>query len=169
MDDQATSATTLQASYIAACILVAVLVHKISWLDLRSLKRLSERYRRGAGTAEPISASASAPDLFERPDLGAMLSLLVIIGTALAALIGWRIPAEIERLYGAGASFGILFPSVEMTTIGRAAQVVGAICFGLVALRLLRVLVWFAAAGLACTAGAGAVSYVFELNLFGFF
>ncbi len=109
------------------------------------------------------------PDLIDRPDLGAMLNLLVIVGTALAMLVGWRVPAEIERLYGAGASFGLLFPHVEMTTIGKAAQVVGTVCLGLIALRLLRILVFFAAAALIALGCVAAVEYVFDLDLFRLF
>ena len=93
----------------------------------------------------------------------------VAIQTGLAVLVGWRVPAEIERIYGGGASFGILFPSVEMTTLGKGAQVVGAVCLGLIALRLLRVLVVFAAAGMAGVGGLAALNYVFDLNLLGLF
>lgn len=98
-----------------------------------------------------------------------MLNILVILGAGLSMLIGWRVPAEIERIYGSGASFGLLFPSVEMTTLGKGAQVVCAICLGLIALRLLRLLVVFAAAGMICATGVAAINYVFDLNLFAVF
>lgn len=77
----------------------------------------------------------------EGPGTGAVLHLLVILGTALAGLIGWRIPAEIERIYGDGAGFGLIFPNVEMPGTGRLAQVVGVVCFALIALRLLRLII----------------------------
>lgn len=75
------------------------------------------------------------------PGTGAILHLLVILGTALAGLVGWRIPAEIERIYGDGAGFGLIFPNVEMPGTGRLAQVVGVVCFALIALRLLRLII----------------------------
>jgi hypothetical protein len=56
-----------------------------------------------------------------------------------------------------------------MTTLGKSAQVIGTVCLGLVALRLLRLLVIFAAAGLAALGCIAALNYVFELNLFGLF
>ena len=79
-------------------------------------------------------------------------------------LIGWRIPAEIERIWGSGAGFGLIFPNVEMTTLGRLAQVVGVVCFGLIALRLLRILVLFAATGVAGVGGFAAFDYVLQLG-----
>jgi hypothetical protein len=121
-----------------------------------------DKSRDGAG-------ESSAADLLDRPDLGALLNLLIIIGTGLAMLVGWRVPAEIERIYGGGASFGLLFPQVEMTTLGKGAQVIGTVCLGLVALRLLRLLVYFAAAALIGLGCLAAINYVFDVDLLGLF
>ena len=149
------AAAALQLAYMAVAVGAAVLIYRSPLFDLRSL-------RRRAGVDE--DARATPLDLMERADLSALLNLLVIVGAGLALLIGWRIPAEIERIYGGGASFGLLFPSVDMTMTGRLAQVVGAVAFGLIALRLLRILVLFAAAGMAGFAGLGALDYVLELG-----
>lgn len=147
------NAPLLHWLYIGGCVLAALLVCRLRIFDLRSL-----RGRRGEEDAY------SGFDLFERPDIGAVVGLLVIGGTLIAMLIGWRIPAEIERVWGGGARFGLIFPNVEMTTAGRLAQVVGAVCFGLIALRLLRILVLFAAAGLCGGAGLAGVDYVLQLG-----
>ena len=149
------SAPALHLTYIAVCIGVLVLVHRAPAFDLRSLRRRISSDER----AEPPRF-----DLLERPDLGAVLGLLVIGGTMIAMLIGWRVPAEVERIWGQGASFGLIFPNVDMTMLGRLAQVVGVVCFGLVALRLLRILVLFAAASLGGAGGIAALDYVFQLG-----
>ena len=106
------NAGLLHAAYIGACLIALALVYRLRVFDLRSLKRSESE------------DEAARFDLFDRPDLGAVVGLLVIGGTVIAMLIGWRIPAEIERIWGGGARFGIIFPSVDMTLIGRLAQVV---------------------------------------------
>lgn len=163
------NAPMLHIAFMGACILGLVIVYTVPFFDLRSLKRMAMRRIAKAGADEMKSADQTGivGDMLDRPDLGAILNLLIIIGTGLAMLVGWRVPAEIERIYGSGASFGILFPSVEMTTLGKAAQVVGLVCLGLIALRLLRLLVLFAAAGVAGVGGLAAFNYVFDLNLLG--
>jgi hypothetical protein len=145
------TAPPLLSGYIAACLVGLVLVYRLGIFDLRSLRRAD-------------GDDVRKLDLFERPDLGALVNILVIGGAALAIVVGWRIPAEIERIYGSGAHFGILFPDVEMTTLGRAAQVVGMVSFGMIALRLLRILVMFAAAAMLGVGGFAAFDYVFQLG-----
>ena len=149
------TAPPLLSGYIAACIVAVVLVYRLRIFDLRSLR---------ARTQAREGEARHLPDLLDRPDLGALVNVLVIGGAGLAIIVGWRIPAEIERLYGGGAGFGLLFPDVEMTTLGRAAQVIGMVSFGMIALRLLRLLVMFAAAALLGTGGLAALDYVFQLG-----
>ena len=164
------SAPMLHLAFMALCVVMLIVVYTVPLFDLRSLKRMARRRMQQALSDNDAAGGVPQPeDPLDRPDLGAILNLLVIVGTGLAILVGWRVPAEIERIYGGGASFGILFPSVEMTTLGKATQVVGAICLGLIALRLLRVLVVFAAAGMAGVGGLAALNYVFDLQLFGLF
>ena len=164
------SAPMLHLIFMVVCVLLLVVVYTIPWFDLRSLRQMARRrMQRALSDDDAAGGVAQAADPLDRPDLGAILNLLVIVGTGLAILVGWRVPAEIERIYGGGASFGILFPSVEMTTLGKGAQVVGAVCLGLIALRLLRLLVVFAAAGMAGAGGLAALNYVFDLNLLGLF
>lgn len=164
--DQFLTAPMLHGAFMGLCLVSLGVVYWVPWFDLRSLKRMALRRARSRAVDGDERDPPRAMDVFDRPDLGAILNLLVIIGTGLAMLVGWRVPAEIERIYGSGASFGLLFPSVEMTTLGKGAQVVGTVCLGLIALRLLRLLVVFAAAGMAGLGGLAAVNYVFDLNLF---
>ena len=93
------------------------------------------------------------------------MHLLVFGGTATAALIGWRIPAEIERLYGDGAGFGLIFPNVTMPMLGRAAQVIGALTFALIALRLLRLIVPLMSILLILLGVVLAIEYVLDLSI----
>lgn len=165
------TAPVLHLIFMISCVVVLTIIYSVPWFDLRSLKRMAVRraLKSSHDDDKDTANSGVVADMFDRPDLGAILNLLVIAGTGLAILVGWRVPAEIERIYGSGASFGILFPSVEMDTLGRGAQVVGAVCLGLIALRLLRILVVFAAAGVAGLSGVAGLNYVFELNLFALF
>lgn len=147
------NALLLHTGYIVVCLIALALVYRLPVLDLRSL--------RGSPADQEDTSRA---DMLERPDLGAVLGFLIIGGVMLAMLVGWRIPAEVERIWGQGAGFGLIFPNVEMTMPGRLAQVVGVICFGLVALRLLRILVMFAAVGIGGAGGIAAFDYVLQLG-----
>lgn len=161
--DSSQWAPMLHLTFIGGCLALLVLVYTIPLFDLRSLRQLAARRLKAGGDAEKQRGPVT--DLLDRPDLGAILNLLVVVGTGLAMLVGWRVPAEIERIYGGGASFGLLFPHVEMTTLGKGAQVIGAVCLGLVALRLLRILVYFAAAAMIALGSVLAIDYVFDVNL----
>lgn len=166
--DAPLTAPTLHMAFIAGCLALLILVYTVPVFDLRSLRRMAARRMSKAGADAEKGGPREGPvaDLLDRPDLGAILNLLVIVGTGLAMLVGWRVPAEIERIYGGGASFGLLFPHVEMTTLGKGAQVIGTVCLGLVAIRLLRILVYFAAAAMILLGCVLAIDYVFDVNLF---
>lgn len=156
--------TQLQAAYIASCLLLLMVVLFVP------------KSRRGRDEV-PVAGLNPAADKADRkllprvmrnldgPGLGAILHLLVILGTATAALIGWRIPAEIERIYGDGAGFGLIFPNVTMPTIGKAAQVIGAATFALCALRLLRIIVPLIALVSIALVAVLAFEYVFDVTL----
>ena len=157
----------LQSGYIAGCLL-AIVVCLRPWVFMRrkSKARASAKTdlriaRSTHGFRErAIEAGERGRAWMEGPGPGAVLHLLVFGGTATAALIGWRIPAEIERLYGDGAGFGLIFPNVEMPTIGRLAQVIGAFSFAFVALRFLRLLIPFFAFGAAILLVILAAQYI---------
>ena len=137
----------MQAGYIGACILALLLAYIAPvWQAARRRKRLENKPKPLASTSTAlVEAGTHAQSWVEGAGFGALLHLLVFAGTALAALVGWRIPAEIERIYGDGAGFGLIFPNVTMPMIGRLAQVVGALTFALIALRLLKLMIPFMA------------------------
>lgn len=157
----------MQAAYIACCCLALVLCLR-PWALVRSradahakpgneirIARSTHGFRH---RAQEMGEKGRA--WMEGPGPGAVLHMLVFAGTATAALIGWRIPAEIERLYGDGAGFGLIFPNVTMPTIGRLAQVIGALAFAVVALRFLRLLIPVFAVLAAITLLILAIQYV---------
>ena len=155
-------APALHLIYMAVCLGLLAMVYTVPWFDLRSLRHMALRKDASTQDNDPPRPQS---DPMERPDLGAILNLLVILGTAFAAFVGWQFPEQIEFFYGKGGSIGLWAPNVEMTPLGRAAQVVGAVCLGLVALRLLKLLVWFTAAGALGAGGVAAIDYVFDLDL----
>ena len=106
-------------------------------------------------------------DWFETNGFGTFFHILVLGGTLLLALIGWRIPAEIERIYGAGASFGLIFPKVEIGMVGRAAQVIGAFGLGFVALRAMRFFVPIITILVFAILIAMSVGYIFGIDIKG--
>ena len=112
--------------YIAVVLIAVLLVSKV----LRRNK-----------SSESEDRFIAMLDWFETRGFGTFFHLLVLGGVLLMALIGWRIPSEIERLYGNGASFGLIFPKVEIGVLGRAAQVIGAFGLGYIALRSMRFIV----------------------------
>lgn len=163
----------LQAGYIAICLVAMAIA-----LVPTSRKSADPKKRRKTGDVGLVDTTGRsrlrhhAADVgakgrawMEGPGPGAVMHLLVFVGTATAGLIGWRIPAEIERLYGDGAGFGLIFPNVTMPMIGRLAQVVGALAFAIVALRCLRFLVPVFAVLVAIAVLLLATQYVLGLPL----
>lgn len=112
------------AGYLLACLVVAVVVHAFRFFDQRALAAdLDERLR-------PLS-------FFDRPDRGLIVVVVGFLSLLAAAYLGWRLPADIQRMVMEGET--ALFASeVARGSLARGAQVVGAVCFALVALRLLR-------------------------------
>lgn len=155
----------LQAGYIAACAFALFLV----WVVPRKRMQGGEDHPVAGLDDRAHQSDRQLLPLFLRnldgPGLGAILHMLVIVGTATAGLIGWRIPAEIERIYGDGAGFGLIFPNVTMPTLGKAAQVIGAFTFALIALRLLRLIVPLMSIILLVLVSILAVEYIFDLSI----
>jgi len=134
----------LQLAFIVFCAFLLLTVFYLPARRRRLQKKRSTLRRKSVEfEPDPMDEKLGARMMkaMHGPGSGAMLHLLVILGTATCALIGWRIPAEIERIYGDGAGFGLIFPNVTMPTIGKLAQVIGAATFGACSLRMLQLLV----------------------------
>ena len=154
----------LQAGYIFACCMALFVI----WIVPRKRMHGADEPVAGLEDDDPGHDRTLLPAFLGKldgPGLGALLHMLVILGTATAALIGWRIPAEIERLYGDGAGFGLIFPNVTMPMLGRAAQVIGALTFALIALRLLRLIVPLMSILLILLGVVLAIEYVLDLSI----
>jgi len=157
--------TQLQCAYISGCaVALLAMFFRPSWRRRRAIPLEAPDVETPAIAQETAlttkSQSLNWHRWAEQPGPGALLHLLVFAGTALAALIGWRIPAEIERLYGDGAGFGLIFPNVTMPALGRFAQVLGAFTFAVVALRLLRFLIPTMALAVALCLAILAIQYI---------
>lgn len=166
----------LQAGYIGLCgiILLALLIWRrksVPEIAVEPTPAQHGRLFRRHDDPKPQTAPHSPQPATrfwtqtETPGFGTLLHLLILISIALAGLIGWRIPAEIERIYGDGASFNLIFPNVTLSSLGKAAQVIGGITFALLALRILRYLVPLIGIALLIGLGLWAIEYVFDLSL----
>lgn len=138
----------LLAGFILACLIATVIVYAFNALDLSRFVRTGDAREGGEG-------------FFEYPDHALLILICGLIGLLVLAILGWRIPQEVERLYGAGGTFRWLVPDVAMTTLGRAAQVIGAVCFFLVGLRWMRPAVFFGLLVSVFVLGLMAFGYVF--------
>lgn len=112
------------AGYLALCIFITVVVHSFRLFDMRAL-------------AAELDDDLQPLSFFERPDRGLIILAFGGLALLLAAYTGWRLPADIQRLMEGEA---IRFAVSEIATgpLARAAQVIGAACFTLIALRLMR-------------------------------
>lgn len=135
------------AGYLVLCILVTAIVHAFRIFDFRPLAaELDEDLR-------PLS-------FFERPDRGLIIIAFGVIALVGAAYIGWRVPADIQRLM-AGEPWQLFAPEMATGTLAKGAQVVGATCFLLIALRLMRLSLILAFAFSILLLAFAAYTYVF--------
>ncbi len=135
------------AAYLGFCILLAVIVYSFRIFDRRELATVLDDELR------PLS-------FFERPDRGLLILVFGAIGLLLAAYLGWQFPSQIQR-YMDGGTIQSLLPDMAEGVLGRAAQVVGATTFFLIALRLLRLSLIFAFALTILALAVAAYAYVF--------
>ncbi|MEM7683441.1 MAG: hypothetical protein AAF293_01355, partial [Pseudomonadota bacterium] len=79
-EDAALTAPMLHAAFMASSILLTILVYTVPYFDLRSLKLLARRKMQAALSDDDAAGGIARPetaDVFERPDLGAILNLLI--------------------------------------------------------------------------------------------
>jgi len=112
------------AGYLALCIFITVIVHSFRLFDLRAL-------------AAEVDDDLQPLSFFERPDRGLIILAFGTLALVMAGYIGWRLPADIQRFMLDG-SIRLVASDIASGPLARAAQVIGATCFILVALRLMR-------------------------------
>jgi len=137
----------VMAGYLALCILLTVLVHSFRVFDRRAL-------------AAELDDDLQPLSFFERPDRGLLILLIGIIALAASAYLGWRLPAEIQRILDGGAVLA-LGSDIASGPLARAAQVVGACSFMLIALRMMRLSLIFTFAITMMALAVAAYTYVF--------
>lgn len=136
------------AGFILGCVVLTLIFFSVRRLDVSRF-------------ADHEDARLTRGSFFEYPSHALLILIFGLVGLIGLAFVGWRIPEEIERIYGAGGAFRLFNPDVTMPTLGRAAQVVGAVCFALMALRLLRPAVFLGLLALLGGLGVFAFAYVF--------
>ena len=137
----------VMAGYLALCILLAVIVHSFRIFDRRAL-------------AAELDDDLQPLSFFERPDRGLLILLFGVVALATSAYLGWRLPAEIQR-FMQGNEVLALGSDIASGPLARAAQVVGACSFLLIALRLMRLSLIFTFAITMMALAVAAYTYVF--------
>jgi hypothetical protein len=163
---------TLHLAYIGGCIGFVLILYLTTEIQKR---RVIARQRRGHGN--PIyRLNANAPlqsqmdvssEVVTVPGIDAFMTLFVLVVTGVFMYLGWRIPMEYAGSAKGSALFTLKFDIETLSELGRGAQVVGAVCFGLAAVRLLRWLIPALALVLMFLFGAAAIEYIFEFPLIG--
>lgn len=137
----------VMAGYLALCILLTVIVYSFRLFDWRAL-------------AAELDDDLKPLSFFERPDRGVLILFFGIVSLLISAYFGWRLPAEIQRFMDAGE---FLIPGSDIADgpLARAAQVVGAFSFSLIAMRLMRLSLIFTFAITMLALTIAAYTYVF--------
>ena len=112
------------AGYLALSIFITVVVYSFRIFDFRAL-------------AAEVDDDLQPLSFFERPDRGLIILVFGMLALLLAGYVGWRIPADIQRFMADG-DVRLVASDVAGGPLARAAQVIGATCFTLIALRLMR-------------------------------
>lgn len=137
--------------FIILCIFITALIYLAPWLDMRSLAR----WRRLDDWGEPYRF-----DIFERPDLGFVFTILTAAALAVAGYLGWRLPLDIQSI-ASGTGFNLRMPQVEPAgALVRSAQVIGAICLVMIALRVLRPALYVAGVVITAALTFMAIGYI---------
>lgn len=155
--------------YMIIAIALAAIVHALPALDLRGVGRMRARSAPEAGADAEIdyeprarahraerrrAAQAAAEEAaLPRADLAVLIATFGALGVALGAAIGFLGPRFLETAFAAGESETAEFVWTADAPLARAAQMIGAVAFGLIALRMLRIFMALAIfAALALTA-----------------
>lgn len=138
----------VMAGYLALCILLTVIIHSFRVFDRRAL-------------AAELDEDLQPLSFFERPDRGLLILLFGAAALVISAYLGWRLPAEIQR-FMEGNDVLAIGSDIASGPLARAAQVVGACSFLLIALRLMRLSLIFTFAITMMGLAIAAYTYVFS-------
>lgn len=151
----------VHAIYLILCLGLAVAVHIFSVFDLRGVGRVRRRAPLSEDDAEfdratqlwRAQAKAEALHVTPRADLQALTVGLILLGLILAASVGFLAP-RILAPWLSGVAWDRLIADFTIGAperLGRIAQLVGAVCFAAIALRMAQAAM--AAAAIALIAG----------------
>lgn len=172
---------TIYVLYILGALGVLLIVYAFPVFDMRGVGRVRRR-RLGPVDDEGEFAApapgdmaavrrAEAISILPRADLTAVVTVLACAAVAVMATLGFLGPRLIDQMLGEGP----VAPLADWAwragaPLERVAQVAGALCFGLIAMRMLRPMLAFAALFLIAAGVNLAVNYVLGrplLTLFG--
>lgn len=151
----------VHAIYLILCVALAAAAHTFSFFDMRGVGRVRRRAPLSADDAEfdratqlwRAQAKAEALHVTPRADLQALTVGLILLGVILAASAGFLAPRILAPLLS-GVSWDRVtsdFTVGAPERLGRIAQVIGAVCFAAIALRMAQAAM--AAAAIALVAG----------------
>lgn len=166
------SANTLYVAYMLGCLTLFLVVYSFRAFDLRGVSKL--RRRRTTASADEdefvsdgernsieTAAQSGAIMIIPRADLVAMVSAMTLASVALLAAVGFLGPRMIDQLIADAP----IEPFRDWrwtadTPLARVAQVTGALCLGLIALRVVRPLIAMTTLVLASAAIYATINYV---------
>lgn len=161
MIDAAPAPNAAYVLYMFGCLALFALVHLIPALDLRGVGRVRRRRPEFHGDEAEFADTQPArttnrPEailLIPRADLAMIATVLAVGAVLLAGLIGFLGPRLLDQAIGRGESWFFMGDWSASEPLERVAQVTGALCGGLIALRMLRLFMALAAL-LLCVGGA---------------
>lgn len=166
MDDGA-APNAAYVIYMLACLALFAAVHALRLFDLRGVGQV--RRRRADADADELEFDAGelrtttrpeAVYIIPRADLAMIAVLMALAAVAVGALLGFWGPRAIDQALGRGGPWLFDGAWVGLTPLERVAQATGALCGGLIALRMLRVFMAVAALALVALALNVATNFV---------
>ena len=160
----------IYVGYMLVSLALLVLVYTQSALDLRGVGQIRRR--------PPLMAADEAdyeePEDLERradfspavhimavprADLAMLIAVFGALGVLLGAMIGFAGPRVIDALYGGEITNAQSLQWTAAKPLERVAQISGALCFGLIAVRMIRVFITLAAFAAVAACAHAAVAY----------
>lgn len=162
--------TAVHVLYIVIVVAIVVTTHLSPVFDFRGVGRVKRRRSVDEEEAEFDVAArvrlegerARGLEVIPRTDIAALTTALVLAGVAIAATTGFYAPRLLAPLLSGAtweqttSAFSVAAPD----TVGRLAQVIGAVCLGATALRMARVFMALAALVLVVAAARLSVAFI---------